>query len=267
MPSICKQSSVLTLNDSLTQIDVVLLTKNSAYLLTKCLTSIYANVPVHKLIVVDGYSSDKTIEILEKFNKKYGNIKIFKSTGTRAAARETGIQHVTTDFFAFIDSDVILCRDWFQKAFSEMLEGVGAVWGINIDVIPNVKQKWFLLLESMIARQGFRLRGGTHDTLIRKSVLEGLHIPFELHAFEDAYLISWIEKQGYKAVIGSNIYCLHYKPPTNWSPQNAIDQAIVEFKCGMLYSHMFSYALFYPVFMFYWFLQVPLSGFGGKSTR
>ncbi len=257
---------MLTLIGSLTQIDVVLLTKNSAHLLEKCLTSIYANVPVNQLIVVDGYSTDCTIDILEKFNKKRGNIKLIKTKGTRASARETGIQHVTTDFFAFIDSDVILCKDWFKKAFSEMQDGVGAVWGINIDVIPNVKQKWFLLLESMIARQGFQLRGGTHDTLIRRSVLKGLHIPDELHAFEDAYLIRWIEKHNYKALVGSNIYCLHYKPPTNWSPQNAIDQAIVEFKCGMLHSHLYSYALFYPVFMFYWFLQVPLSGFGGKLT-
>lgn len=252
---------------SLTQIDVVLLTKNSAHLLAKCLTSIYQNVPVHQLIVVDGYSTDRTLEILQKFNQKHGNILIIKTNGTRAYAREKGIQYVTTEFFAFIDSDVILCKGWFKKAMSEMQEGVGAVWGINIDVIPNVKQKWFLLLESMIARQGFHLRGGTHDTLIRKSAIEGLHIPEELHAFEDAYLIRWIEKHGYKAIVGSNIYCLHYKPPTNWSPQNAIDQAIVEFKCGMLHSHLFAYALFYPVFMFYWFLQVPLSGFGGQLTR
>ncbi len=249
------------------QIDVVLLTKNSEHLLAKCLSSIYQNVPVHNLIVIDGYSADRTLTIIDDFNRKFGNIKIFKTTGTRAQAREIGIQNVTTEFFAFIDSDVILCNDWFKKAFAEMQENVGAVWGINIDVIPNVKQKWFLLLESMIARQGFRLRGGTHDTLIRKSVLDGLHIPRELHAFEDAYLIRWIEKQGYKALVGTDIYVLHYKPPTNWSPQNAVDQAIVEFKCGMIQSRLFSYALFYPVFMFYWFLQVPLSGFGGQLTR
>ncbi len=246
---------------------MVLLTKNSEYLLAKCLTSIYQNVPVHRLLVVDAYSTDRTIEILKKFNQKHRNIIIVKTNGTRAQARETGIKHVITDFFAFIDSDVILCRDWFKKAFAEMKDGVGAVWGVNIDVIPNVKQKWFLLLESMIARQGFRLRGGTHDTLIRKSALEGLHIPEELHAFEDAYLIRWVEKRGYKALVGSSIYCLHYKPPTNWSPQNAVDQAIVEFKCGMLHSHLYSYALFYPVFMFYWFLQVPLSGFGGQLKK
>jgi glycosyltransferase involved in cell wall biosynthesis len=247
------------------QIDVVLLTKNSQHLLSKCLTSIYSNVPVNKLIVVDGYSTDRTIDILEGFQRKHGNIKILQTQGTRAKAREIGISKVSTEYFAFIDSDVVLCRDWFKKAQMDMTSGVGAVWGLNIDVIPNVKQKWFLLLEGMIARQGFSLRGGTHDTLIRKSAIEGIRIPDELHAYEDAYIMNFIQKKGFKTVVGNTVYCLHYKPPTNWSPQNAVDQAVVEFKCGLLYSHMFKYALFYPVFMFYWFLQVPLSGFGGLT--
>lgn len=248
-------------------IDVVLLTKNSQHLLNKCLKSIYNNIPVNRLIIVDGFSNDKTLPIIEEFRKKQDNIKILKTSGTRARARELGMSQVTTEYFAFIDSDLTLCRDWFKKAVTEMTSDVGAVWGINIDVIPNVKQKWFLLLESMIAREGFHLRGGTHDTLIRRNAIEGMKIPFELHAFEDAYIMKWIKKKGYKTKVGSDIYCLHYKPPTNWSPQNAIDQAIVEFKCGLLFSHIFSYILFYPVFMFYWMLQVPLSGFGGLLTR
>jgi glycosyltransferase involved in cell wall biosynthesis len=249
------------------QVDVVLLTMNSAHLLEKCLKSIYANVPVKTLIVIDGYSTDRTLEILGNYKKKYGNVRVFKMAGSRAKAREEGIKHVTTEYFAFIDSDVILCKDWFKKAQQDLASDVGAVWGLNIDVIPNIKNKRLLLLESLIARQGFILRGGMHDTLILKSAVENIHIPKELHAYEDAYIIRWIKKQGYKALVGSNIYCLHYKPPTNWSFQNAIDQAIVELKCGLIYSHMFTYMLFYPVFMFYWILQVPLSGFGGELTR
>ncbi len=56
------------------QVDVVLLTKNSDHLLVKCLTSIYQNVPLKTLIVIDGFSTDRTLKILEKFNRKFGNI-------------------------------------------------------------------------------------------------------------------------------------------------------------------------------------------------
>jgi glycosyltransferase involved in cell wall biosynthesis len=49
-------------------IDVVILTKNSEHLLEKCLNSLYKNVPVKRLIVVDGFSEDKTLDILERYN-------------------------------------------------------------------------------------------------------------------------------------------------------------------------------------------------------
>ena len=54
-------------------IDVVMLTKNSEHLLDKCLVSIYANVPVNNLIVVDGFSTDRTLKIVDAFNEKYRN--------------------------------------------------------------------------------------------------------------------------------------------------------------------------------------------------
>jgi len=249
------------------QIDVVLLTKNSGHLLAKCLASVHQNVPIKKLIVIDGFSTDRTLEILERFNSKYGNVSVFQMNGSRAKARTEGIRHVTTDWFMFVDSDVLLCRDWFQKARPDLGDGVGAIWGLNVDVIPNVKDKRFLKLQSLVARQCFSLRGGMHDTLILRKAVEDIIIPEQLHAYEDAFIVRWIEKQGYKALVGSDVYCLHYKPPDNWNVKNGITQAMLEFRCGLVYSHLFRYMAFYPVFFLYWCLQLPLSGFRGNSTR
>jgi len=249
------------------QVDVVLLTKNSEHLLSKCLTSIYQNVPVKNLIVIDGFSTDRTLQILDKFNEKYGNISLFQMKGSRAKARTEGIRRVSTDWFMFFDSDMFLCKDWYKKAQADLASGVGAVWGLNIDVIPNVKDKRILKLQSLIARQCFYLRGGMHDTLILRKAVEGIRIPEQLHAYEDAFIVQWIEKHGYKVSVGSDIYCLHYKPPTNWNLKNGFAQAIVEFKCGLVYSHLYKYMVFYPVFLLYWVLQLPLNGFRNNLTR
>ena len=249
------------------QVDVVLLTKNSEHLLGKCLTSIYQNVPIKNLIVIDAFSNDRTLDIIEKFNRKFGNVLLIQMQGSRAKARTEGIKSVNTEWFMFVDSDVLLCKDWFKKAQADLESGVGAVWGLNVDVLPNVTNKRILKFQSLIARQCFKLRGGTHDTLILKKAVDGIRIPEQLHAYEDAYIVRWIEERGYKAVVGSDIYCLHYKPPENWQLQNGITQAIVEFKCGLVYSHLFEYMIFYPVFMLYWSLQLPLNGFRGSLTR
>ncbi|MCW3984211.1 MAG: glycosyltransferase family 2 protein [Candidatus Bathyarchaeota archaeon] len=249
------------------EVDVVILTKNSEHLLAKCLGSIYQNVPVKNLIIIDGYSTDTTLKILEQFNRKHHNIQIHQLNGSRAKARTEGIRKVTTDWFLFVDSDVVLCRDWFRKATGDLAEGVGAVWGLNVDLLPNVKNGRVLKLQSMVARQCFKLRGGMHDTLILRKAVEGIVIPEALHAYEDAYLVQWIEEHGYRAVIGSGIYCLHCKPPENWNLKNGVEQAIVELRCGLLYSHIFEYMVFYPVFFLYWGLQLPLNGFRNGSSR
>ena len=147
-------------DERLEPIDVVMLTKNSEHLLNKCIESIYENVPVKRLIVVDGFSTDNTLKIMKEFNRKYGNVKIITEKGSRAKARERGIEEVKTEWFMFADSDVILCKDWFKKAEKYIDKDVGAVWGLNVDVIPNVKNKLFLKSLALVARECFNLRGG-----------------------------------------------------------------------------------------------------------
>ncbi len=243
------------------KVDVVLLTKNSEHLLNRCLTSIYQNMPVNKLIAIDGFSTDRTMKILDKFNQKFQNVSIFQMHGSRAKARTEGIRRVATDRFAFVDSDVVLCKDWYKKARADMADGVGAIWGLNVDVIPNVKDQSFLKLQSIVARQCFYMRGGMHDTLILRKAVDGIKIPEHLHTYEDAFIVQWIEDRGYTVSVGKDAYCLHYKPPDNWNIKNGFSQAITEFKCGLVYSHLYEYTIFYPVFFLYWCLQVPFNGF------
>ena len=50
------------------------LTKNSEGLLRQSLASVYKNVPVDNLIIVDDDSTDRTVEIVKEFQRKYGNV-------------------------------------------------------------------------------------------------------------------------------------------------------------------------------------------------
>lgn len=239
-------------------IDVVMLTKNSEYLLERCVESIYRNVPVNNLIVIDGFSTDRTLGIVDEIQKRHQNVKVFKVKGSRARARKEGIVHVATEWFLFVDSDVVLSKDWYQNACKNIKSDVGAVWGVNIDVIPRLCDRRFVQMQQLIAHQCFALRGGTHDTLIRSDLVRDIEIPDELHTYEDAFIINWIKKKGFKAVVGDGISCLHFKPPENWNPKNAMLGAVQEVKCGLVYSHNFFYMAYYPMFMFYWVTQIAL---------
>ena len=213
-------------------IDVVILTKNSEQTLKKCLCSIYKNIPVRKLIVVDGYSTDKTSKIIQTFNRKYKNIKVIRDDGTRATARQKGIETVETDWFMFVDSDVELCKDWFEKAKKYIDENVGALWGIEVwSVIQNpATLKMFL----WITRKIFEIRGGTHDTLVRYDAIKDIKIPENLHVFEDAYIKEWITKKGYKVVACYDPYCVHYRPENAWTMKGSIEIIAEALRLGSL---------------------------------
>ena len=239
----------------MSSVDVVLLTKNSERVLEKCLTSVYENVPVNQLLVVDGYSTDKTLQILDRFNDKYQNVKVTFDRGTRGTAREKGIRQVTTDWFMFVDSDVVVCQNWYKKALKHLDKTAGAIWGIEVwSTIQNLATlKMFL----RVTRKIFDLRGGTHDTLIRTDLVKDIRIPRNLHVFEDSYIMDWISSKGYRVVACYNPYCIHYRPEDVWTLKgslNIIADAVRFGSLKLLSKLVFAYG-FYSVYSMYQLLM------------
>jgi glycosyltransferase involved in cell wall biosynthesis len=232
-------------------VDVVVLTKNSERVLEKCLNSIYKNIPINRLIVVDGYSTDSTLKIVEKFRERYRNVVLLMDNGTRGSARMKGVKEVKTEWFVFVDSDVILCDKWFEKAKNFVKDDVGGVWGTEI--WEGIKNPIVLKLFLITTRKIFNLRGGTHDLLVRRKALEDINIPINLHVFEDAFIKEWIEKRGYRLVATYNPYCIHYRPPEAWTMKGSIRILIENLRFGSLRKLLklcFAYA-FYTVYVLY----------------
>lgn len=228
--------------------DVVVLTKNSERTLEDCLDSIYENVPVNSLIAVDGYSNDNTLGILRKFDQKYNNLTLIQDKGSRGRARQKGIEKVETEWFMFVDSDAILCDNWFEKAEKYMRDDVGAVWGIEKwSVIKNPK---LLKLFEYVTMKIFESRGGTHDLLVRQEAVKDIRIPQNLHFYEDAYIKDWITKKGYKVIGTYDPYCIHRRDEEVWSMRSSVKIAANDIK------HIFSkYPKAFPSYLFY----IPIS--------
>jgi len=231
------------------KVDVVVLTKDSEETLRQCLNSIYNNVPINRLIVVDGYSKDKTLEIIRKFNKKYHNVVLLSEKGTRGKARQKAIEAVTTKWFMFVDSDVTLCNGWFKKAKKFIKANVGAIWGIEVwSVLKNIT---VLKLFERITMKIFGKRGGTHDLLVRREAVKDIRIPSHLHVYEDAYIKAWICKKGYKVVSTYDPYCIHYRPPIVWSLRKSVSLVANELKFAIRYPQLLLSYAFYSVIVLY----------------
>ncbi len=209
-------------------IDVALLTMNSERKLKECIDSIYENIPVKNLIVIDGFSTDSTLNIINEFQEKYGNIILVQEKGTRGSARQTAIQMVKSDWFLFVDSDVVLSKNWFAEAEKLIKDNLGAVWGIEI---WSVLRGWKVLsLFERVTLKIFDKRGGTHDTLIRRATVEDIKIPFALHTYEDGYIKDWIEKKGYKVIGVYEPYCIHFRPEEVWTVQKHVEFMVSDLK-------------------------------------
>jgi len=233
------------------QVDVVVLTKNSERVLERCFNSIFANVPVNRLVVVDGYSTDSTLAIVRKFSDKHGNVVLIKDGGTRGSARMRGIGEVETGWFLFVDSDVTLSDNWYEKAKKYVDDDVGAVWGT--EVWAGMRAQTVLKLFLIVTRRIFEMRGGTHDLLVRYETVKDIDIPKNLHVFEDALIKEWIIKKGYRVVPTYDPFCIHHRPQYVWTLKGSRDLVVETLRYGSLKkmpSYFLAYA-FYTVYVVY----------------
>jgi glycosyltransferase involved in cell wall biosynthesis len=243
-------------------IDVAILTMNSERILKDCIDSVYQNVPVRNLIIVDGYSTDSTEEIIKDYMQKYGNVIFVQEKGTRGSARQKAIQLVQSEWFMFVDSDVILSKNWYAHAKQLIKDDTGAIWGIEIWSV--LRDQKILRTFKRITMKIFEKRGGTHDLLVRRKTVEDINIPFELHSYEDAYIKSWIEKKGYKVLAQYEPYCVHFRPENVWTMEKHVGLAVSDIKYAIRRPMLLVSYCFYSVIVCY---QIATNMLKAKKSK
>jgi glycosyltransferase involved in cell wall biosynthesis len=197
------------------EIDVAIITKNSEKYLRECLDSIYRNITVHHLLIVDGHSRDATLQIAQA----YPRCKVIFDRGTRATARQRTLEMVDTPLFAFVDSDVVLGRDWFGEMMKVIDEQTGGAWGAvhrlgKEGIREKARQRFYRFSADRPGGLGLSRRGlryGPHATLLRVEALRGLQLPRDLHVLEDEYIRRTVLENGFRFVYSPAAFCTHMR--------------------------------------------------------
>jgi GT2 family glycosyltransferase len=154
------------------KVSIIIPTKNNADILERCLTSIrYLDYPKDEIevIIVDGHSSDDTVEIA----KKYGCRIVYEEEGTIGGARNIGVERSSGDYIVFTDADCVVDRDWLKNLLREFKdEKVASVGGPNITPDDDTEfAKCVGVILELLSKPGARY------TLNADRVLEVYHNP------------------------------------------------------------------------------------------
>lgn len=189
---------------SLPKVSFAIPTLNNEATLRTCLESIAAQeYPDFEIVITDGYSNDRTMEIAKKYT---GNIYFDK--GLLGSARQTCVEHSKGEIIAMFDSDIIIPhKKWLINAvrYFNIDQKVSTVWPLCISpprvsitarLYSNLNR---LILEDRVKKKR-GVFGGGNALFLKKSIDEIGGIDRSLHWGEDFDWAKKLKAKGYHVV-------------------------------------------------------------------
>jgi len=188
------------------KVDLCMWTKNGERFLPRVLKRIEEVVPaevVHKKILVDDHSVDRTVEIAREFNwEVYEN----PSTGIPAGANEA-LRHVDCPFFVSVEQDVLLAKDWWDKIPPHVLnsEDVACAEGIRVAVHPVLRKLDLYAYK----RLDIPVVSFDNNFFRTRIIRENGYFPTFCYTCTDSILRRMLLKKGYRWIIDRKVVSEH----------------------------------------------------------
>jgi len=190
----------------LRRIDVTVATKNNERTLDRCLKSITENIPLRHLIVVDGGSTDRTVDIARRYNAR-----VVTEGGLLGKVRYRQGMECCTDWIAFVDSDIYVYPSWWPRVSIHMKEEVGMIVGTGEgDKMkpsrPQFYEKYFEYKTKKYGAEAFS------NTLVKRHLLLSCkQLLRNVHAGEDSVFARHVREMGKQVITvkDPNPLCFH----------------------------------------------------------
>ena len=194
------------------QIDVSVATKNSAQTIGNCIRAIRGNIPLRRLIVADGGSSDGTERIARSLG---ADVRVCK--GLLGSVRYFQAQQCETEWIAIIDSDVYVYPAWWPEVSKYVSDSdVGMILAIG-DSPMNRFEVYGDYIQHIARRFG---TAAFSNTLVRrKLILSCKELNNRIHAGEDTVFARHLASLGLRIVTVQKKLVYHDKNIVDEHPQ------------------------------------------------
>lgn len=169
-------------------LSVIVPALDEAGYIDRCLEIIARQAGLHETIVVDGGSTDETVEIALR------RAKVVSAPKGRALQMNRGARAAVGDVFLFLHADCLLAPSAFEHLFSSLADPavIGGTYRLRYD-----SDHWLLKLSGFLTR--FRPRifhYGDQGIFVRREIFERLNGFAEIPLMEDVEFLGRLEQEG-----------------------------------------------------------------------
>lgn len=199
------------------KVTILVATYNSELTIDACLKALSElNYPKEllEIIVVDGCSTDATLQIAQKYP-----VRIVSEPVSAPAAYNHAMNIVGSDVLGFVDSDAKVEREWLNKLVTHL--GDPDVAGVSGNIETwNMENAWARSigydLKSRYARlKKYVVRVATMNLLLKKRIIEEVGgFDENLQSQYDTDLGFRITDRGYKILFEADAKCYHFHRST-----------------------------------------------------
>jgi cellulose synthase/poly-beta-1,6-N-acetylglucosamine synthase-like glycosyltransferase len=199
------------------RVSIIVATRNNEQTINECLGAIFElNYPKDclEVMVVDGCSTDGTVEIAEKYP-----VKVVSEPLNAPAAYNYALKMIRNEVLGFIDADAKVEKEWLNKLvpYLDDPQVAGVSGGIET---WNEDNPWARSIGYDLKNRYARLRKNavriaTMNLLLKKSIVEDVGgFDEKLPSQYDTDLGFRITSRGYKILYESNAKCYHFNRST-----------------------------------------------------
>ncbi|ODS32241.1 MAG: putative glycosyltransferase [Candidatus Scalindua rubra] len=183
------------------EISIIIPTLNEEKTIKQCLETV-VNIPGIEVIVADGGSTDRTIEIV----RQHRNVKVVSSMAGRCIQMNVGASYAHGEILLFLHADCVLSREVilnFRHVFESRLF-VGGAFKIRLlsDKFPYRMIEMGINLRSRV----FKLPYGDQGLFVKRSIFEKLGGFREMLICEDLDFICRLKKCGKITILNERIF-------------------------------------------------------------